>query len=1119
MKHFSAPADLPVYALDFLTEDVVVYAGGGGAGRSGVKNAIRTARVDVPSESIKELSRLELSRDEDAPMCIAVNKSLGSLVAGINSVAEKVKANQNESLRVFDFEVKESDNDKEDKDPASPSELSATVTFVKSAPSLPITNPEEYQFVLHTFPSLTPAWQTPEDAFTNGSGSAEELYSADFSFDSEQVVIASGQKIKVFSTSPAPLDTSSSSSGEKSDSSNSSVKRPLKIQTILNPALGGAGPCTFRAARFGRAPTSEKVLFTVVNAGPGKGSAKGKRKSFVSSWNAETWELVQTRHVADKPITAFDVSADGKLLAFGCSDLSVGVLDAKTLRPVLRILDAHSFPPTCIKLSPSGKTLVSGSADNTLRVIEIPSTALIGANASNNPKHGRPTPQALLSSMSTRASSKSGPSLFTLFAVLLSFRLLNAALTQTFFQPDEFWQSLEIAHRIVFGYGYQTWEWRDERASLPSGSAPWQGWLGGWWQDVVVGSPIRSIAYPAIFVPVYWLLKNLQLDNTFLLTLLPRLTQALFAAVGDFYTFRLAQRVTSIPIAYIWLLLNWTSPYSLHTATRTFSNSLEASLMSAALFCWPTSTFEGKSDVSTRHTQGSQAKGRRSQPSVNIYPSLAFMGFAFIVRPTSAIMSIYLGLDLILFNAPRAALPSLLIQTLIVGSAILSWQTLLDSWFYGRLTVTALAFLQVNVLGGSPVSLFYGAQPLHYYLTQGLPVIATALTPWVVTGWAVCLTGAGARGLSNLRESSTLALLARASLWVTLCMSALGHKEWRFLQQLGPIWILFAAVIVSQQAHERKAEPAGKVSESSRNQHTELSTSRPRSAFSQIFSELASAWQTLHSAAHKSEQSRPSSSATKLPAWSNRLLNALPPLPYLLLAQLPLTIYLLVGHGRGQMHIMRYLHEAVVERQSGNGLETHGKGTAGIKSVGFLMPCHSTPWQAWMHAPELEVRRPTGADEEREQAGWNGSGDGGRAWFLTCEPPLQGQDLRTYRDQTKVFFEDPLGYLQTRFPSLVDPNFPPSPFLPAAPGVNCTSGRQAENHPDWKHAWPSHFALFETLLDRKGVIKNGNQGTVRDFLREKGYAEVKRIWNGVGSDDENRWGDVLVLAWQGAKSK
>ncbi|KAE8251057.1 hypothetical protein A4X13_0g4183 [Tilletia indica] len=114
------------------------------------------------------------------------------------------------------------------------------------------------------------------------------------------------------------------------------------------------------------------------------------------------------------------------------------------------------------------------------------------------------------------------------FLLLLIFRLFNAALTQTYFQPDEFWQSLEVAHRLVFGYGYTTWEWRDGRSLLSSSDS-----ASGWWDSVVVGSPVRSVAYPSLFVPVYWGLKVLNLDDTFLLTLLPRLVQAVFAALGD----------------------------------------------------------------------------------------------------------------------------------------------------------------------------------------------------------------------------------------------------------------------------------------------------------------------------------------------------------------------------------------------------------------------------------------------------------------------------------------------------------------------------------------------------------------------------------------------------------
>jgi phosphatidylinositol glycan class B len=74
----------------------------------------------------------------------------------------------------------------------------------------------------------------------------------------------------------------------------------------------------------------------------------------------------------------------------------------------------------------------------------------------------------------------------------LVIRVTIALATRTFFQPDEYFQALEPAHYLVFGYGDLTWEW----TSKP---------------------PIRTILYPALNIPIYWLLKVFYLDGTSLL--------------------------------------------------------------------------------------------------------------------------------------------------------------------------------------------------------------------------------------------------------------------------------------------------------------------------------------------------------------------------------------------------------------------------------------------------------------------------------------------------------------------------------------------------------------------------------------------------------------------------
>ncbi|KAJ9119600.1 hypothetical protein QFC22_003309 [Naganishia vaughanmartiniae] len=84
------------------------------------------------------------------------------------------------------------------------------------------------------------------------------------------------------------------------------------------------------------------------------------------------WDVVARRDVGSKPVTALELSADGKLLAYASSDLSIGILEARTLTPLLKILHAHSFPTTALAFNPSGTLLASSSADNTVRLIVVP---------------------------------------------------------------------------------------------------------------------------------------------------------------------------------------------------------------------------------------------------------------------------------------------------------------------------------------------------------------------------------------------------------------------------------------------------------------------------------------------------------------------------------------------------------------------------------------------------------------------------------------------------------------------------------------------------------------------------------------------------------------------------
>jgi phosphatidylinositol glycan class B len=95
------------------------------------------------------------------------------------------------------------------------------------------------------------------------------------------------------------------------------------------------------------------------------------------------------------------------------------------------------------------------------------------------------------------------------FLLVFCLRLLIALSTRGFFQPDEYFQALEPAHRAVFGFGHLTWEWTAD-------------------------PPIRSFIFPALFTPGYALVKIMQLEHTrFLVGRIESIFLTMFSSNGQ----------------------------------------------------------------------------------------------------------------------------------------------------------------------------------------------------------------------------------------------------------------------------------------------------------------------------------------------------------------------------------------------------------------------------------------------------------------------------------------------------------------------------------------------------------------------------------------------------------
>ncbi|KAJ2916522.1 hypothetical protein MD484_g3936, partial [Candolleomyces efflorescens] len=219
------------------------------------------------------------------------------------------------------------------------------------------------ELVVLSYPSLNPV---AEPIHTE-----KEIYDAAFSPDS--LIIATTHSLLVYSL-PKSDPPPSSKGKQKGKSKSTGPALPL-LNTVNVPSDAFGEGSTFRQIKLH--PLDETVAYTVINTNPPRSRQKKSvsRQGFITKWNIKSWSVEKSRKVGDKGVTCLDLSADGRYIGFGSSELSVGLVDAVTLAPCATILKAHEFPPTVVKFNPSATLLVSGSPDNTLRVISVPLTA------------------------------------------------------------------------------------------------------------------------------------------------------------------------------------------------------------------------------------------------------------------------------------------------------------------------------------------------------------------------------------------------------------------------------------------------------------------------------------------------------------------------------------------------------------------------------------------------------------------------------------------------------------------------------------------------------------------------------------------------------------------------
>jgi len=344
-----------------------------------------------------------------------------------------------------------------------------------------------------------------------------------------------------------------------------------------------------------------------------------------------------------------------------------------------------------------------------------------------------------------------------LFVVVLLLRLTSACLMKTYFVPDETWQSTEVAHKLVFGYGFMTWEW-------------------------IVG--LRTYMHPLMFAFLFHCLKAAGLDNPQAIIIIPRIAQAILTGLGEWYFYQLIKKYFGGKMAVITLTSLCLSWCWFYCGCRTLINTIEAALTCVALYFYPWEA-----------TWNDQAKHKS-------YHFTVIASVALILRPTSAIIWLPLYVHLFFTHFLNTSLFTFFKYIVKLGcifSIIFVTSILTDRWCYGRWVFVHYKFLQFNVLSGK--SVYFGRNEWHWYITQGVPIVTATHLPLVLHGIFITVVKA-----LKVHVTTKISRMFLMLIIATIVMySFIGHKEFRFILNLIPLFCFFCGVSICSLSLRGKA--------------------------------------------------------------------------------------------------------------------------------------------------------------------------------------------------------------------------------------------------------------------------------------------------------------------------
>ncbi|CAJ2678653.1 unnamed protein product [Trifolium pratense] len=303
----------------------LVFAGGGGQGRSGIPNSVLVAYFDVASVSLSDSPVYKLGTNSELPYRMTVHPNGDGIICAMETPksCRWFDWDQNETAEIHKLGLKVSEKVLTELDNVG---LQLALAFDNDGTTL-AAGGEDGSLRVFKWPSM--------ETIINESNAHSTVKDLHFSFDGKLIVsLGGGGPCRVWDVSSA-----------------------IALATLANENRE-----IFSSCRFSQINDGTRVLYIV--AGTEKGGS-------IVTWNTQTWERISSKLISRDTICAFNVSADGKFLACGTPSGEIVIVNSTNMHIHTKIKNAHLGIITALAFSPDSRALASVSLDSSAKVTVI----------------------------------------------------------------------------------------------------------------------------------------------------------------------------------------------------------------------------------------------------------------------------------------------------------------------------------------------------------------------------------------------------------------------------------------------------------------------------------------------------------------------------------------------------------------------------------------------------------------------------------------------------------------------------------------------------------------------------------------------------------------------------